>query len=261
MVDTLVELGARLEVAIRTQALLPDPVLIVALDADSDEWQLVAGLPRGLSRLTFYEQLQSLISRLELPLSLDRIVLAKDDDPGWKELKGAASLHYRGSTWGIRMTPVEVGGRMFLSPLRTRVSSRAFESQVFEMVRTAFPDDIYSLRELEEERIDRSADRWPARVAVDFAVRVGDALVLVETKARTRPLGHAAVLTSLGALTYERHLSGSNVCMLLVSMSGYVGLVEESMSDFPHFRLLTWQGHEGPQPLVKALASLTSSRI
>jgi len=84
---------------------------------------------------------------------------------------------------------------------------------------------------------------------VDFAVEYEGMLMLVETKASLRPLASGVVFSAFGALSLAQRAISNRVSMVLVSMTGFSDRVEAAFAGIEEFSLISWQVHEGPEPL------------
>lgn len=255
LVEALVSEGAQLEAALRSENKFSG-ASIVARDVELNEWKLLIPLPRGSSRLGYYEFLQGYVSRLDLDLALDRIMLVRDNDPGLRELRGATSRAYMHRSW--QTVPIEVAGRSFADPLTVRIEPRVFEQQVMDALKEVLPGfEVRPSRDLKWlGNFDLAARNIP--LPVDLALIYRELPILIEIKASRCPLGLTPVLTAYGALTYVQRVLDRPARMAIISISGYSDRVVQAFEGLPDIALVAWQPHQGAHALAASIEHLAN---
>jgi hypothetical protein len=262
LVEELLDEGTRLDFALRrSDAVLESPV--VALDVNAAQWAMIFGVPDRLSRRHVYELLQQLIVRLGLRISLDQIVLVKASDPGLRELRSLGPARAR-QGWPSDLTPVDVGGRLFVDARSARPSFAHFEDAVEEAIRSFYRDDAL---------IERGGGSWLNQVAneqvgagaraieADLVIQTPGEIILVEAKAYRKPVGVQQVMAAFGRLSFYQRMRGQGIRigMIVVSMSGFTSAAISYFAAFRDIALVSWSIGDEPIELADAFARIERS--
>lgn len=237
---------------------------VIALDASLGEWQILLPLPEGMSRLKVYGALQEIIKDLELSLTVDRIVLVKQDDPGLRELRDNSLPYVR--HLGIGQDPIDVAGRLFVEPREMRVDPRFFERQIFDLLQSGLSGDVHVMTGLEASRASvaefapESASLRASRAMryADIVVFGRGAIILVETKSARYPVPMSVVLSGFGLLAYIQRVlyTHSTVSMIFVSASGFTPQAERDLSGLNDFHLVSWGDAEADLRIVSTVRQI-----
>jgi hypothetical protein len=232
------------------QADFPVTAALWAYDSLLETWRLIIAAPREAieSLVAAYRVVQEIIKDLGLGITLDRISLIPDDDA---KLANLQALTKFGSQDVVEM-PVgrtEIAGRVLDDVHLYRSDALRYERDVIKALQRVQPANAVL-------RSYHHGD-FPRDLQADAILDDGKRLVIVETKAVSRPLGARDVFQLTGMLNAYTRSFGRPVAAMIISRSGFSISAQDAARD-SSVELVQWTGFEDDEKirsaLIKALA-------
>lgn len=236
--------GARL-IQELDQAGFPVTVAFWAYDPMLETWRFIIAAPREAieSLVSAYGIIQGIIDNNSLGVMLDRISLIPDDDAKLKNLQALAESDAQ-DVIEVSVGHTEIAGRVLDDIHLYKNDALRYEQEVIQALQRIQPSDAV-MRTYRQQDIPRALE-------VDALLDDGERLILVEVKARSRPLGARDVFQIEGMLhAYERYF-GRRAAAIIVSRSGFTSSAMDAAQSSPII-LVQWTGREDDEKLRRAL--------
>jgi hypothetical protein len=238
--------GARL-IQQLDQADFPITAAFWAYDPVLETWRLIIAAPSSAieSLVAAYGAIQDGISANALGITLDRISLIPDNDAKLANLQALAKSDAEGVV-EISLGHTEIAGRTLDDIHLYRTDALRYEREVIDALQRIQPPNAVMRTSYEHAES-------PPRQGADALLDDGERLIIVETKAFSRPLGSRDVFQVEGMLhAYQRYFN-RRVAAMLVSRSGFtVNAIETAHST--GVSLVQWTGPKDDQLLRRTLA-------
>lgn len=242
--------GARL-IQQLDQAGFPITAAFWAYDSLLETWRLIIAAPREAieSLVTAYGTIQGIIQDNGLGVTLDRISLISDDDAKLKNLQALAKSDMH-DVVEVSAGRTEIAGRVFDDIHLYKSDALRYERDVIQALQRVQPSNVV-MRTYRQEG-------FPRDLGADALLDDGKRLLLVEIKARSRPLGIRDIFQVEGMLhAYERYLSRA-AAAIIVSRSGFRPNAIEAVPS-PNIGLVQWAGPEDDEKLQRALTEVRAT--
>jgi len=242
LVEADLDAGRDLVAALEAES-FPVDLAIWGYDPEVGDWRLfiASRLVDDLGRLATYERIQRTLRSSEGWSRLaGRLTVISPSDGGVKDLKRLLKAENFDDT-EVRVGGVALGGRTFDDGYAYQPDALEYELEVFKALQRVVPSFA----------VIRRGDRvFDAPGRFDFVVAGSERQVLVEAKARRRPLSQSELASILGRVP-------PRWALIIVSSSGSTARSKEVPKEQPgSWRLVTWRSREDDGELASAIRAL-----
>ncbi len=236
--------GARL-IQLLDEGRFPVTAAFWAYDSALEVWRLIIAAPEHAleSSIGAYGVIQTALAHEGLAVTLDRISLISDDNPGITNLRALAASDVQ-DVVEIPVGRAEIAGRLYDPVLLYRSDALRYEREVISALQRVQPEDA----------VMRSHGRLNLPIAhqADAQLDNGNRIVIVETKAVARPVSFKDIVqVEIMKTAYERFY-GRPVTAIIVSRTDFNESAREA-AQRSNILLVHWTGIEDNDEIQRAL--------